>query len=80
MGPILFITFIAGLFFINNDIDFASYVDDAIPYVCGQNVSEAKHFLGSNVIKVFKWSHQNGLLANFNKSHFLISSYETKSI
>ena len=32
----------------------------------------------SNVTNVFKWFHENGLMANFSKSHFLISPYETK--
>ena len=36
LGLILFIIFIADLFFINNDIDFASYADDTTPYVCRQ--------------------------------------------
>ena len=31
LGPILFITFIEDLFFINKDIDFLSYGDDATP-------------------------------------------------
>ena len=38
--PILFILFLADLFFINNDIDFVSYVDDTIPYGSGKNFSE----------------------------------------
>ena len=54
LGPILFIIFIPDLFFINNDIDFASYADDTTPYVCGQNFSEVINFLESNVTNVFK--------------------------
>ena len=54
LGPILFIIFIADLFCINNDIDFASYVDDTTPYVCGQNFSEVSNFLESNITNVFK--------------------------
>lgn len=38
--PILFILFLGDLFFINNDIDFVSYVDDTIPYGCGKNFSD----------------------------------------
>ena len=37
-------------------------------------------FLESDVTNVFKWFHENGLMANSSKSHFLISPYETKSI
>ena len=76
LQPILFIMFIADLFFINNDTDFASYADDTTPYVCGQNVFEVIGFLESKVTNVFKWFHENGLIANSSK----ISPYETKSI
>ena len=43
LGRILFI-FLADLFFINNDTDFASYADDTTPYVCGQEFSEVVIF------------------------------------
>ena len=75
-----FIIFIADLCFINNDIDFAIYVNDTAPYVCEQNFSEIMIFLESDVTNVFKWFHENGLMANSSKSHFLISPYETTSI
>ena len=67
LGPFLFITFMADFFFTNNDIDFASYVDDITPYVYRQNIT--------NITKVFKQFHQNGLIGNFSTSHFLISPY-----
>ena len=43
-------------------------------------MSEVINFLESSVINVFKWFHENGLMANSSKSRFLISPYETKSI
>ena len=80
LGAILFIISIADLFFINNEIGFASYSDDTTPYVCRRNFSEVINLLESNVNNVFKWFHENVLIANSSKSHFLISPYETKSI
>ena len=68
------------LFFINNDIEFSRYADDITPYAYGQNCSEVINFVESNVTNVFKWFHQNGLMANSSKSHILISPYQTKSI
>ena len=53
LGPILFITLIADLFLIKNDIDFARYAGDTTPYVCGQNFSEVINFWGSDVRKGF---------------------------
>ena len=61
-------------------MDIASYSGDTTPYVCGQNFSEVINFLESNVTNLFKWFHENGLMANSSKIHFLISPYETKSI
>ena len=66
--------------YINNDIDFASYADDTTPYICEQNFSEVLNLLESNITNVFKWLHENSLMANSSKRYFLISSYETKSI
>ena len=80
LGLILFIIFTADLFFINNDIDFASYADDTTPYVCGHNFFEVINFLESNVTNLFKWFDENGITANSSKNHFLIRPYETKSI
>ena len=37
-------------------------------------------FLESVVTNVLKWFHENCLMANSSKIHFLISRYETKSI
>ena len=59
LGLILIKISIADLFFINNDIEFASYGDDTTHYVCGQNFSKVINILESNVTNVFKWFHEN---------------------
>ena len=51
-----------------------------IPFPKFVEICEIINFLKSNVTNVFKWFHENGLIANSSKSHFLISPYETKSI
>ena len=80
LGPILFIICIVHLFFINNGIDFSSYIDDTTPYVCRQNFSEVIYFLESKGTQVFKWLHENDLMANSSKSYLLINPHETKSV
>ena len=35
LGPLLFLIFIADPFYLNFDLDFASYADDTTPYICG---------------------------------------------
>ena len=75
LGLILIIISIADLFFISNDIEFANYGDDTTHYVCGENFSKVINILESNVtnVYVFKWFHENDLMANSSKSHSLVS-------
>ena len=79
LGPLLFLIFIADLFYLNYDLDFASYADDTTPYICRLDFSIIK-VLAPNVNKLFNWFRQNGLLANSGKSHFLTSPYERRSL
>ena len=37
LGPLLFLIFIADLFYLNYALDFGSYADDTTPYICGQD-------------------------------------------
>ena len=53
LGPLLFLIFIAGLFYLNCDLDFASYTDDTTPYICGQDFSSIINVLESNVNTLF---------------------------
>ena len=80
LGPLLFLIFIAYLFYLNYDLDFASYADDTTPYICGQDFSSIINVLEPNVNTLFNWFRQNGLIANSGKSHFLTSPYERRSL
>ena len=80
LGPILFILFLSDLFYINSDLDYASYADDTTPYVCRQNYAEAIEFLEPTINNIFLWFKNNGLVANSGKSHFLVSPYEKISL
>ena len=80
LGPILFIIFLSDLFYIYNDLDYASYPDDTTPYVCRQNYAEAIEFLEPTINNIFAWFKNNGLVANSGKSHFLVSPYEKISL
>ena len=44
LGLLLFIAFIADLFGINNNLEYASHVDDTNPFVCRCNFEEAIGF------------------------------------
>ena len=80
LGPILFIIFLADLFYIYNRLDYASYADDTTPYACRQNCAEAPEFLESTISNIFAWLKNNGLVAKSDKSHILVSPYEKISL
>ena len=81
LGPLLFLIFIADLFFLNYDLlDFASYADDTTPYICGQDFNNIIKVLEPIVNKLFNWFRQNGLLASSAKRHFLTRPYERRSL
>ena len=71
---LLFLIFIADLFYLNNDLDFASYANDTTPYDCGQDFSSIINVLEPNANTLFNWLRQSGLMANSGNSHFLTSS------
>ena len=80
LGPLLFLIFIADLFYLNYDLDFASYADDTTPYICEQDFSSINNVLEPNVNTLFNWFRQDFLMANSGKSQFLTSPYERRSL
>ena len=80
LGPLLFLIFIADLFYLNYDLDFANYADGTTPYIYGQDFSSFINVLEPNVNTIFNWFRQNGLIANSSKSHFLTSPYERRTL
>ena len=78
LGPLLFMIFICDLFIVIRDIDCVSYADDTTPYVYGQNFDDVIKVLENNMDSVFSWFEKNGVIANSDKSHLLVSPYENK--
>ena len=80
LDPVLFFILLSDLFYIYNDLDYASYANDTTPYVCRKNYAEAFEFLEPTINNIFAWLENNGLVANSGKSHFLVSPYEKISL
>ena len=53
LGLLLFLVFIADLFYLTCDLYFASYADGTTPYVCGQGFNSIIKVLELNVNKLF---------------------------
>ena len=53
LGPLSFLIFIADLFYLSYNLDFASYADDTISYIGGQDFNSIIKVLEPNVNKLF---------------------------
>ena len=68
------------MFFVMNDIDFASYADDSTLYVSSDSIVDLIRILENDSIKLFKWFSDNMMKANKDKCHLIVSSDEHVSM
>ena len=68
------------MFFVMNDIDFASYADDNKLYVSSDSIVDLIRILENDSIKLFKWFSDNMMKANKDKCHLIVSSNEHVSM
>ena len=68
------------MFFVMNDIDFASYADDSTLYVSSDSIGDLIRILENDSIKLFKWFSDNMMKANKDKCHLIVSSDEHVSM
>ena len=61
------------MFLFCDDVDFASYADDNTPYCTGKNTQEIISQLERSSVSIFKWFENNGMKANPDKCHLLLS-------
>ena len=54
-----------------NETDFASYADDNIPYVVGNNIEDVVIKLQNASLTLFQWFYDNQMKADLNKSPFI---------
>ena len=73
LGPLLFNIFMCDLFFIVNEMDFASYADGNTPFVSSDRLDDVFHSLKNTLLKLFDWFPNNQMKANPDKCHLLTS-------
>ena len=77
LGPLLFKIFVCDLFdFMDDNINIGSYADDTTPYISGRNIKEIIETLENTSITMFSLFKFNGMKANPDKCHLLLSSDE----
>ena len=55
LGPLLFNAYICDLFYDIDDLDFASFSDDNIPYSCLSDMKSVLGQLERGIDKIFDW-------------------------
>ena len=68
------------LFFIVNEIGFASYADDNTPFVSGDRLDDVLVSLEDASLKLFDWFSNIQMKANPDKYHLLTSSTDSIAI
>ena len=61
------------MFFVMNDIDFASYADENTPYVSSDSTEDVIRILENDSIKLFKWFSDSTMKANKDKCHLIVT-------
>jgi hypothetical protein len=79
LGPLLFNIFLCDLFLIELS-DIASYADDTTPYACDENIERVVERLTKSGENLFSWFSMNGMKANPDKCHLLLSKNENLSV
>ena len=68
------------MFFVLNDIDIASYLDDSTPYMVANNVDDLITSLEQESNALFEWFRNNLSKNNADKCHLLVSTNGVVSI
>ena len=74
LGPILFNIYLNDLFLFCENSNIANYADDNSPYTCKDDTETVISQLESDTKMLLNWVSQNGLKANPDKFHLLLSN------
>ena len=80
LGPLLFNSFLCGLFLEHEDSCFTNYADDTTPYMIAINTAKVIEYLTSITKKLSIWFANNQMRVNSNKFHLLLSTQEDANI
>ena len=72
LGPLLFILYMNDLPLHLNDTEIDLYADDATQYVAGYNIQDVEHKLNSDLQPVVKWSENNRMVVNTEKTKTMV--------
>ena len=73
LGPLLFNIYLNDIFLFCKDSNLANYADDNSPFTCKDDIENVILKLESDTKILLNWVSQNGLKANPDKFHLLLS-------
>ena len=77
LGPLLFNIYLTDLFFLIEESDIANYADDCSLYTSGDKSKDVIKALENDSKLLFNWFEINGMKANPDKSHLILSNSDT---
>ena len=75
MGPLLFNTILADLFFTLNNTEIANYADDTMPYTVSDSIDDLISSLEGSSKDLLKWFDHNLMKSNPDRCHLLVILY-----
>ena len=76
LGSLLFNIYLCDFFLFINDSDIANYVDDNSPFACEGDIKSVLGKLEEDSSILVNWIRYNGLKANSDKFHLLLSDHD----
>ena len=71
LGPLLFSIFLNDIFYFENRSYLINYADDNVLYAFGSYLEEAKQNLSQDLLKLSEWFHENCMILNPEKCHYM---------
>ena len=71
LGPLLFNIFLNDIFYFENRAFLSNYADVNVLYVFGSNLERVKQNSSQDLLKLLKWFHENCMILNPEKCHYM---------
>ena len=70
-GPLLLNIFANDILYFEKRSFLSNYADDSVLYAFGSNLEEAKQNLSQDLLKLSEWFHENCMILNPEKCHYM---------
>ena len=79
LEPSLFNILLNDIFYFKNRAFLSNYVDDNVLYAFGSNLEEVKQNLSQDLLKLSEWFHENCMILNSEKCHYMSLGKDSES-